>query len=342
MSGNRIGEEVDKTVVPSSRDCSVLGKTCQIPLVTISRPAEEWRLPPKEFVSTITTKISRECSNYTLLSWLLNDPMEVSLTTTFDTCPDPFRLFKKGNKAAYKSFFSFQSEEVVDSNTTLSSELVKVSVFPRILQYTRLDEFKMDHLCDQYIKQFVKVLYKYNQGKEIKDNRSGYLQANLTKLVQSYARDVFHDIVHKWFRWTELMKTGSTTTQRSEYYKKQIAQVIEKLMTKYWEQHMVIGHNLFEEFVEKMDTTTDRVSTSITDTEQFRIVYGIWIDTQNGILLLCNGLISTWETCLSPTMGVTLDTNYLETIRKLIFFLNCSILECYNWHLRADGSHSLV
>ncbi|AAS53716.1 AFR345Wp [Eremothecium gossypii ATCC 10895] len=322
------GEESENTMVPDAEDCVRLVKACRIPLVPVSRPAAEQQIPPADFVATISTPIARESSDYTLLSWLLNDSSEVTLTTAFDTCADPFRLFKRG-RARYRELFSFQ-HAAADSNTTLSGELTKVSVFPRVVQQTGLDRFDMGHLCGQYMKQFVKVMHRYSQAGDPGQNRPRYLQTNLSKLVQSYTRDVVHDIVHKWVLWTARMAPGAPRPKES--------QIIDSLLSHYWQRYMVLGNNSFEEFVEVIDSTTAAVSVGIREADDSGIIYGIWIDGQNGILLLCNGLVSQRGSCLSPTLGATLEANYFDTVRKLMFFLNCSIMECCNRHLEKRGS----
>ncbi|AMD22108.1 HGL232Wp [Eremothecium sinecaudum] len=328
-------EESETTVVPPSSDSSAsAAKMLRIPLVAISRPSIEVLFPPAEFVATITTKLARECRNYTLLSWLLNDSSEVTLTTIFNTSSDPYRLFKSVKKPSYHSLLNFQCSVSVDHNTTLSSELVKVSIFPSIMQYTKLGQFKMDNLCEQYINQFVRVLQRYNLAQDPGYNRPGYLQTNLTQLMQSYTRDVFHDIVSKWVRWRRIVCGNHLGGVSDDDL---VAERIQVLITKYWARYMALGNSSFEDFVEGMDSTTALVSATISESSETHIVYGVWIDGQNGIVLLCNGLMSNWETCLAPTIGATLEGNYFETVKKILLFINCSILECCRWHLDSDS-----
>lgn len=298
-----------------------------------SRRAVKQAFPPKQFVDTIATSALRQCANYCLILWLLNG--SVRLTTRFYTCERPFQLFKcklQRTRYTYEEFFELHDAPAADEDRTLTEDcapVTEISIFPKVVQLTKLDQFKMDRLLGEYVSQFVNIVRGY--GRRRYPENALYLSENLTKLLQSYANDVLHDIFFKHTSWSRII--GSTGAGAEHSYS--------SLLVRFWTHYFLLSTGPLGNFTSELRRMTDtnalrQHAKGPVASSASKLCYGVWIDSRNGILLLCNGVASSQMLgTATPTIGLNLDSRAQArtNVKKLLLFVNLCIVECCTWEL---------
>ncbi|KAL2708156.1 Non-disjunction protein 1 [Kluyveromyces marxianus] len=300
-------------------------------LTANNAPSINPSLPPSSFKNTFRTKVARECHNYALLLWLLNSE-QVSLTYHSDYQVNAFQVFKHNEQKLYQRHLDIRQMPLDIGDISMDATLVpddtdgfdtskfECSIYPILLQKTNYDHFQMDRLAEDYRLQFVKILenFEYQKVKHPKFAML-YLQQNLTLLTRAYIRDLFYDITFKYSSWSS---AGSSEKVH-----------LLKSLQRYHKEHtFIISHESIASFTEKLDHLTclnyassDEINTTLT--------YGVWIDTERGIILLCNGIAHTWDIMQIPSYSYKQSDDITAFVKKYMLFCNMSALETCMWFL---------
>ncbi|SCU91427.1 LAFA_0F03686g1_1 [Lachancea sp. 'fantastica'] len=286
-------------------------------------------VPPLRFIKTIKDASVRQNHNLSLLLWILNSsPKVLDLTLDIRQCPAPFQLFKtcfenSCNAPNYESFLSVQTLTNHSLAFKTGKAQYEISVFPQILQSTRMDQFKTEQLLQQYTQQFARILDAYKDRSH--PNSAIYLGANLSRLIQCYVNDTIYDIVYKWRHWNRILGHHVEFAPFSQ------------LVTKFWDSYLVfhVGGSL-SQFEVKMrhfgsfHCDSSKRNLRSNKSGNTTVKYGIWIDNIQGVILLSN-MITT--ELMDAVPSLTLDlmvTECDESVKKLLLFINCCLIECVN------------
>ncbi|SCU79046.1 LANO_0A04874g1_1 [Lachancea nothofagi CBS 11611] len=292
------------------------------------------QIPPKEFVNTVQSMSVQRCHNLMFLLWALNSqPADVELSLAFSECEAPFQLFKECFGASkdlnYESFLKIRGSHT-KSSLSRKTPSYEVAVFPQILQNTKLDQFRTDRLLSQYTQQFARILESYTlRGYP---HKSAYLSANMSRLLQCYVNDTIYDIFYKWRHWNRIVGHQVRFSPFSQ------------LVAKFWDAYMVFQvDGSLPQFATRIshishqpDSPDRNLRSRHTIAAGVAIKYGIWIDTVNGVLLLCNTLTTELMDVI-PSLGLNLTVDDSEqNVKKLLLFVNCCLLECITQELTND------
>ncbi|CAR22188.1 KLTH0C09328p [Lachancea thermotolerans CBS 6340] len=303
-----------------------------VPFITLVRNRNV--LPPSEFVDSIANDNLKNCHNLVFLLWLLNSP--VHLNHEFLRSDRPFLLFSN----CYSASGSHNYEEYLQIWPRFaktggdSADSFEVSVFPQALQFTKLDQFRMDKLTHQYTQQFGRILNSYSL--QSSQQSSHYLRANLHALLQSYVYDTLFDLFFKWKSWSQITGRGFGLVSFSS------------LVGKFWDSYMCLQ---FDDSLQSLASTlnsksdcknfTQQPETDFTGCKSWRIRYAVWVDTANGIMLLING-VNGGNIGVVPAQGLDLTPRNVEqNISKLLLFVNMCLIECLSWELNGKTETGL-
>ncbi|CUS21655.1 LAQU0S03e07646g1_1 [Lachancea quebecensis] len=295
-----------------------------VPFITLVRNRNV--LPPSEFVNSIAKENLKNCHNLVFLLWLLNS--SVHLSHEFVRSNRPFLLFSN----CYSVSASHNYEEYLQiwpQSTKMAGGVAnsfEVSVFPQALQFTELDQFHMDQLTLQYTQQFGHILNSYSLISSRKSSR--YLTANLRALLRSYVHDMLFDLFFKWKSWGQITGKGFGLVSFSS------------LVGRFWNSYMSLQFDdSLQSFASTLNCKSDgknfkqQPETDFSGCKSWRIRYGVWIDTVNGIMLLVNG-VNGEGIGVVPAQGLDLTPQNVEqNISKLLLFVNMCLIECLSWEL---------
>ena len=293
----------------------------------IAPNVDDTPLPPKSFVDGLRINVARESRNYSLLLWMLNSK-EMSLNHGSAHQRFPFLVFKKDQPKAYQNYLDIKKIPIGDLSMDLTlaeredgpTDSYLCSIFPSFLQRTYYDHFQMDLLAQDYKTQFAKIMRRYKgQFSKAPKFASVYLNQNLTLLTRAYIRDLFYDITFKYASWKQL--SGSEKMS-----------LLKALQNHHKTHTFVLSTNSspLSDFIEQLDHTTCMNCSSDMDMTS-KLTYGIWSDSEKGTILLCNGIVMSWDMAQVPTYGYQINDDENTFLTKYMFFINMSVLETCMW-----------
>ncbi|CAH01596.1 Ndj1p [Kluyveromyces lactis] len=286
-------------------------------------------LPPSSFIKTLRTRLARESRNYSLLVWLLNCP-NITLTQRSEHQKEPFQVFEPRQNRLYQHYLNIRPFSYADENISMDATLVsseshwpdhysyECSIFPRLLQKTNYDHFQMNRLCEEYRQQFIKIMENFEAQKPRHPKYAQiYLQQNLGLLTRAYIRDLFYDITFKYSAWSNAKRLTRVELLRSlqRYHK---------------EYTFIMSCDPIDNFTEKLDHLTC-LNYASKDEVNAKLTYGIWINAEHGLILLCNGIAHSWDLLQIPSHSYQNDDNITLFVTKYMLFCNMSVLETCLW-----------
>lgn len=253
-------------------------------------------LPPNDFINSISSTSVKNKSNLVLLIWILNSP-DLDLTNNFQIGHNPLILFES-SQLCYIDLFYLRKK----MNQT-QIEILEISIFPQITQLNY--KFQMNILCFQYYQQFLKVLHNYKSKKK----KALYLISNLIRLLKAYIKDISLDI---W--WKFVNYSGDQVLEFED-------------LLNLLEHKFVIDYDDVGYFINKMNSAVRLIQSSIT--------FGIWLDSFNGIMLLCNGFKDDSNNVKTlPIKGFNLLNNLYDEnsdyfVKSILLFTNIALCQFF-------------
>lgn len=286
--------------------------------------------PPDHFLTTIQDKKLAKCPNCCFVLYTLN-----FVQLKFDasqSCEFPFQIFKECYDKSKSRFDLSKYFEVGPVDAPLDQEVTwegttigetareEVSILPVILCFHRTTtNLNTERHLRSHVVKFESLLERFNSRQLL------HLYVNWHKLVESYVELVFRDLLVKWCQWLHSVRT--TGHRRSVQTILRIW--LNRLIKRFWSRYFVFEHSgrsSVDNMGRKLKNLAKEDERDLGGTAPS---HGIWLDSKNGILLFGSGL-HLQEVQVSSMCGMCLDQlPAAVTTRKVLFFVNVAILECF-------------
>ncbi|QHS76022.1 Ndj1p [Saccharomyces paradoxus] len=306
-------------------------------------------LPLKGFMSNICPPTFRDHKSYVFVLYCLNQVDLVTELRDSTKCHHPLQIFKDCQLISlvqkdFVHYFQFrrnkEGDNRSDSDTTLvnvanskgscyNSQLLRMSIIPRICSFDKPNS-KTYKLILEYANRFETVLTKFGPEKDFTK-----IYANWSKLIESFNELILQDLLAKWQQWLELTQPD-TTVHLS------IPNVLTKLAMKLTQKYFTFQHSCNCSVDEFTTILLDKNSLSLFDvfreTRNYELNFGLWLDSQNGILIFTNGIVHMSDKITSERLKsfvrpahllVLEDHSNDEIVKKLMFFIFSAILQCF-------------
>ncbi|AQZ09360.1 NDJ1 (YOL104C) [Zygosaccharomyces parabailii] len=316
-------------------DVEVKSEFSNIPVVSSAhsstyRAKTPLPFPPDQFINTIQDRKLVSCPNSCFVLYTLNCAQlkfETSKSHEF-----PFELFRDcydRSKARFDLSKYFEvgrldaplDQDITWEGTTVSETArEEVSMLPYILCFHKTTvNLNTERHLQSHVNKFEELLERFNSRK------LPHLYINWFKLIESYAELVFRDLLVKWCQWLHSVKAmGHRRTVQTV-----LRTWLNRLNKQFWSRYFIFEHSVRSSVDDMGRNLKNLAEANELDLDGTSSSYGVWLDSKNGILLFGSGL-PLREVQVSPICGVCLDQlPAAVTTRKLLFFVNIAILECF-------------
>ncbi|CCD25674.1 Ndj1p NDAI_0F03560 [Naumovozyma dairenensis CBS 421] len=292
---------------------------------------------------------------------------EFQLTTT-DKASQPFEIFKRChsvnkifqmesffhkknmNRVVTSSDYSFDSTisegttmvfkdeetekegEERDNKKKTSIEMVKIIITPQALSVQDSSmpiNRNWNKIILQYDHYFKSILKKYQEYDGSK------IYSNWYFLIESYVETTLRELSIRYLRWVNLTPMISVSSS----FLSQLNRILENLPRVFMKRYFLYQKGKGNS-IDKFTNSLKNMSKFFANKKRAKIIQqdviisGIWMDTDNGILILSNCLLNFnpnfFNNSVKATAGICLKEKGRDIIvKKLLFFINFAILHCF-------------